>query len=103
MIEERIYIKDIQRELQYRDRRSVQIWCHNNNVRVLSDTGSTRKFALRNEFNRAMTKNYYKQPNVNNLSKGSSIQDHNGNTNRKREYCIKGENEKRLMSIFTSL
>jgi hypothetical protein len=103
MIEERIYLKDIQRKLMYLDHRSVRRWCHNNNVRVLSDTGSNRQFVLRNEFERATTKNYYKHPSVNNLSIDHSTQNHSGSTNKKREYCIKGENEKRLMSIFTNL
>jgi hypothetical protein len=56
---ERLYIKKIQEELQYRDRRSVRRWCRNNNVRILSDAGSNRLFVLRDEFEKAKSQSYH--------------------------------------------
>lgn len=50
MIMERIYLEDLEKELHYRDRRSVRRWCRNNNVRILSDSSSNRQFVLRDEF-----------------------------------------------------
>lgn len=101
MIEERVYIKDIQVKLQYRDRRSVRRWCHNNNVRILSDTGTSKQFVLNHEFERALTRKYYKLSNVDNPPKGTSIRDPNDDTIK--EYCVKGEYEKKSLSIFTNL
>jgi hypothetical protein len=65
---ERIYISEIQSELQYKDRRSVRRWCRNNNVRVLSDVGSNKQYALRSEYENARFKNYPIRPEVFNSS-----------------------------------
>ena len=47
MIKTRMYLHNIQRLLNYKDYRSVRKWYRNNNVRVLADTGSNRRFVLR--------------------------------------------------------
>jgi hypothetical protein len=59
-VADRLYIHEIQQELQYRDRRSVRSWCRNNNVRVLSDAGSNKQFVLKAEYEKA--KNHFKSP-----------------------------------------
>ena len=46
----RIYIKELQNILQYKDRRSVKSWCKNNKVRIFYDKGSNRYFVLKSEF-----------------------------------------------------
>lgn len=55
---ERIYIPEIQSELPYKDRRTVRKWCFNNHVRILSDIGSNKQFALREEYENAKCRNY---------------------------------------------
>ena|ERR1035437_3774951 len=103
MIEERIYIKDIQKKLQYRDRRSVRRWCRNNNVRILSDTGSNRRFVLRDEFEKSMSKNNRTGRRIFHCSKNFFLQDCTFNSQTESEYHPKGDYEKKLLSIFTSL
>lgn len=91
---ERIYIKDLQQELNYYDRRSVKRWCHNNNVRILSDVGSNKHFVLRDEFEKAKSKDYNLASDCFNSSiKKTSIE----------KYTPKGEYEKMFLSIFTKL
>ena len=47
---DRLYIKDLQNELPYRDRRTLLKWCMNNGVGVFSDVGSNRLYVLKEEF-----------------------------------------------------
>lgn len=103
MIEERIYIKDIQKKLQYRDRRSVRRWCRNNNVRILSDTGSNRRFVLRNEFEKSMNKNYHTGRGILHSPMNFFLHDYTVKSETERRYCPKGEYEKEFLSIFTNL
>jgi len=56
---ERLYLKDIQDELHYKDRRSVRRWCRNNGVLILSDIGSNKQYVLKEEFEKAKNKNYF--------------------------------------------
>lgn len=56
---ERIYIPEIQSELPYKTRRTVRKWCRNNHVRILSDVGSNKQFALRVEYENAKCRNYH--------------------------------------------
>lgn len=55
---DRLYIKELQIKLQYKDKRSVKRWCRNNGVRILSDCGSNRKYVLKNEYENALNKIY---------------------------------------------
>src|SRR5271163_1755251 len=59
---ERIYISEIQKELNYRTRKSVRRWCRNNFVLLRSDIGSNRQFAILDEFENAKDKNCYSIP-----------------------------------------
>lgn len=103
MVKERLYIKDIQKVLQYRDRRSVRKWCRNNHVRILSDTGSNRRFVLRDEFEKSMNKNYHTGRGILHSSRNFFLSEHPVRPETETKYCPKGENEKRSLSIFTSL
>ena len=103
MNEERLYMRDIQKELRYRDRRSVRNWCRNNNVRILSDTGSNRRFVFRDEFEKSINKNHHTGRGF--LHSPRNIFLHEGPVKSETEikYCPKGENEKKSLSIFTSI
>ena len=103
MTEERLYIKDIQKELHYRDRRSVRRWCSNSNVRILSDAGSNKQFVLRDDFEKAKTKHYYTRPGVINSSKKFFSQNRNNQSETVKGYRPLGEYEKEFLSIFTNL
>ena len=103
MTEERLYMQDIQKELQYRDRRSVHRWCRNNDVRILSDAGSNKQFVLRYEFEKAKTKNYFVRPGVINSSMKFLSQNRTKRNDTVGKYNVKGEYEKKSLSIFTSL
>lgn len=103
MTEERLYIKDIKKELPYRDRRSITRWCRNNDVRILSDAGSNKQFVLRYEFETAKTKNYFVRPGVINSSMKFLSQNRTRKTDKAKGYTVKGEYEKEFLSIFTNL
>lgn len=49
----RIYIKEVQQDIQFRARCTVIRWCHKNNVRIYIDRGSKQEFVLRVEFEKA--------------------------------------------------
>lgn len=98
---ERIYIIEIQNELQYKDRRSVRRWCRNNNVRILSDVGSNRQYALRSEYENAKCKNYplhqeVFSSSIVNLSKSSKI-------GKEKEYRPMGRIEESFISHLLNL
>ncbi|MBK9638165.1 MAG: hypothetical protein IPO63_10240 [Bacteroidetes bacterium] len=52
-IYDRIYSSEAQKHLGYRDQRSFVRWCIQNNVGVLCDPGSNKRYVLRNEFEHA--------------------------------------------------
>jgi len=96
---ERLYIQEVQTELQYRDRRSVRRWCRNNNVQILSDTGSNKQYVLKDEFERAKYKHYHiRSENINSTMNISAK-----NSNKIMKYKPQGEYEKECLSIFTNL
>jgi len=90
---ERLYIKEIQQELQYRDRRSVRRWCRNNGVRILCDIGSNRWFVLKDEFEIAKSKNYHFNKDSF-CSTQLLMSNHNLITERVKEYKPQGKYEK---------
>jgi hypothetical protein len=47
---ERLYIKDMKKELPYPDRRTLKKWCKNNGVGIFTDKGSNRLYVLKAEF-----------------------------------------------------
>ena len=100
---ERFYISDAQIDLHYKDRRSVRRWCHNNNVRILSDTGSNRQYVLKDEYEKAKSRNYYKAQELPNSSMNSFSQHHNTIKKKKLEYIPRFENEKRMLSRLQKL
>jgi len=95
---ERIYIQEMQKELQYKDRRSVRRWCFNNDVRILSDNGSNKQYTLKDEFESAISKHYKKRSENNK----SAIIINTKNRNKMVEYTPQGEYDKQFLSIFTN-
>jgi hypothetical protein len=57
---ERLYIKDVAKELDLKDNRSAYRWCKNNGVGILSDIGSKRKYVIKEEFESAKIKEMLK-------------------------------------------
>jgi hypothetical protein len=51
---ERMYIKEIQEKLPFKDRRTLKKWCENNGVGIFTDVGSNRLYILKMEFERAI-------------------------------------------------
>jgi hypothetical protein len=88
---ERLYIKDISKELNYQDRRTIQKWCKNNHVRILCDIGSNRQFVLKEEFTDAINKLY----DIKNKSEKYFLQ--NIKTKKEKEYQPIGEHEKNFL------
>jgi len=101
MTTERLYIEEIQTVLPYRDPRSVKRWCDKNHVRILSDRGTKKRFVLKEEFEKEIERN----------NRGESSGNHSAvrvmkkkkNTDLARNYKPQGENENKILSIFTSL
>jgi hypothetical protein len=50
---ERVYIKEVAKELKYEDYRAVYRWCKNNGIGILSDVGSRKKYILKAEYEAA--------------------------------------------------
>lgn len=46
----RLYLRELQIILKYKDRRSVKKWCFHNKVGIYSDKGTNRYFVSRSEF-----------------------------------------------------
>ncbi len=61
---ERLYIKELQALLQYKDKRSVKRWCHNNGVRILTDHGTYRQFVLKSDFENVFNNSQSTHPNI---------------------------------------
>ena len=61
---ERLYIKDVAKELDLKDNRSVYRWCKNNGVGILSDLGCKRKYIIKAEFVSAKVKQMLKYVNT---------------------------------------
>jgi hypothetical protein len=57
---ERLYIKDVAKELDLKDNRSAYRWCKNNGVGILSDIGCKRKYIIKAEFISAKVKQMLK-------------------------------------------
>lgn len=62
----RLYLRELQLILQYKDRRSVKRWCENNKISIFSDKGSNRYFVSRLEFEKAFDKHTYPVDGKNN-------------------------------------
>lgn len=103
MIEERLYMQDIQKELQYRDRRSVHRWCQNNNVRILCDVGTNKQFVLGEEFEKGKSKNYFNHAGVMKASRRFFSNKLTNKVKTMMDYKPQGEYEKEVLSIFTNL
>jgi hypothetical protein len=83
---ERLYIKELQVLLQYKDIRSIKRWCRNNGVRILSDYGTYKQFVLKNEF-----ENIYN--NCQSTLPNKKIKDIN------KDYLPLGEKESEFLSM----
>lgn len=103
MIRDRIYLAEIQTTLGYADKRSVKRWCHHNDVRILKDKGTKKLFALRDEFDQAIEKNNQGEDSGNKSLREKVKQKIYEISESVRNYKPIGENEKKALSIFTSL
>ena len=105
----RLYISEIQTDLQYNDRRTVIKWCRNMGVKIFTDKGSKRQYTIKDEYetikNYQMTE-YLKQkygtenPFEANTKKITTTKPTDQNNS---QYIPQYENEKRMLSIFTNL
>ena len=100
---ERVYISTLQTDLHYKDRRSVRRWCHNNNVRILTDIGSNKQFVLKVEYENAKCRNYECHSAIQKPFKNFFDQNHNSSKIRNPEYLPRFENEKRMLSILQNI
>ena len=96
---ERVYTTDLQNELRYKDRRSVQRWCKNNGVRLLSDIGCRKQYVLLNEYENAKCMNY----SISNVTSNFLSQYQNERKEIESKYRPQFENEKRVLSILQNL
>lgn len=103
MVTERLYIVDVQKELHYRDRRSVRRWCRNNDVTILCDVGSNKQYVLREEYDKGKLENYSVTPRIMNTTKRFFAEKFKNKANNLMDYKPKGEYEKKVLSIFTNL
>lgn len=60
---ERIYINDAANQIGYKDKRSFRRWCNNNGVGLLNDTGCTKLYVVKSEFEEAMIRSTLKHLN----------------------------------------
>ena len=98
---ERIYISEIQSELPYKDRRTVRRWCFNNHVRILSDVGSNRQFALRIEYENAKCKNYHLH--LESINSTTTYFSNNSKIEKVNEYRALGRNEENFLNRLLNL
>jgi len=61
---EKLYIKDVAKELDLKDNRSVYRWCKNNGVGIFSDIGCKRKYIIKAEFISVKVKQMLKYVNT---------------------------------------
>ncbi len=47
---ERLYIKDLLKELDYKKSKTIVNWCEKNGVGVFSDIGTNRRYVIKEEF-----------------------------------------------------
>src|ERR1051325_1412952 len=107
---ERIYIREIMKFLNYKDRRSCRRWCGKNHVGILRDPGSNKLYVLKDEFEKALnkeTERYLKEKygkiDFHGLFNSITVEMKNTNENRKKAdslYKPMGQHEK---SFLTSL
>jgi hypothetical protein len=96
----RIYISEIQSELPYKTRRTVRKWCRNNHVRILSDIGSNKQYALRAEYENAKCRNYHIHQEAINSSMAFSEY---STTEKANEYKPLGEIEGNFLNRLQNL
>ena len=53
---EKLYIKDVAKELDLKDNRSVKRWLKNSGIGILCDIGCKRKYVIKEEFESAKIK-----------------------------------------------
>jgi hypothetical protein len=103
MISERMYMKELKKELPWRDFRAIKKWCIRNHVQLFSFDGTKIRFVLRDEFERQMEKIYNSKPLDKGSKKFSSRKNLKRNLQPGTDYKPKGEYEKEALSIFTNL
>lgn len=95
---ELLTIKEIQNELQYKDRRSIIRWCQYNNVQIISYVGTYKKFVIKEEFEREKYQSCHKHSKNNN----STMCVPSKKSKKMMDYRPQGEYEKEFLSIFTN-
>lgn len=55
---ERLYIKEMLHDLNYKDKRSIKRWCLNQNVRLIKDKGTNKLYVIKDEYEFAKRRNY---------------------------------------------
>jgi len=103
---ERLYIKDIQKLLPFRDRRTLKKWCRNNGVGIFSDKGSNRLFVIKAEFELAKNNNEiikYLRNKYNDAVLSKILNADNNNNeinvvNEKEKYRTQGEHEIKFLN-----
>ena len=109
---ERLYIKDIQKVLPFRDRRTLKKWCRNNGVEIFCDRGSNRLFVIKAEFELAKNnkeiikylKNKYDETILSKiLNADNNFLFKNNNTEKVSEYKPQGEHEKNFLNRLQNL
>lgn len=110
---ERIYIKDLTIKLNCKDIRSVKNWCNKNDVAILCDIGSNKRYVIKEEFEAKYMKQSvqyiqqkygksklpeFLQSTMNFFSEYQQAKSH-----QKSEYKPKGQNEMEFLSILQNL
>ena len=98
---ERIYISEIQSELPYKTRRTVRKWCFNNHVRILSDVGSNKQFALRVEYENAKCRNYHIHQEA--INSSMIYFSKSGKAEKANKYRVLGRNEEDFLNRLLNL
>ena len=100
---ERLYMRELQSDLLYKDRRSIRRWCKSQNVRLLSDKGSNRQYVLKEEYEKAKYKNYY--PSTENTNESEIFLNlyNKGAEKSEPKYQPQFENELKTLSILHNI
>ena len=91
---ERIYIKEAARQIGCIDRRTFRRWCANNRVSLLKDTGCSKLFVVKSEFEEATLRTINKY--LDGKQAVSKLR-----TLPKSNYKPSGDNEKKFLASLT--
>ena len=108
-----ISIKELTKELGYKDTRSTVKWCENKNVGILSDRGSKWRYIIKAEFEAARMQEALKylkgKYNRNGFTEAFNsqmdffVEYKQANDKKMKEYKPQGEKEKSFLSILQKI